>query len=88
MVEIDLDDEPGSLLDFLNAWWKVAASSFWVIPGLSRHVELKLLDLLTSQLYRELISHNVRVKDKKMTDRVFQKGHELLEATAELRQRR
>jgi len=40
-VEVDLDDEPGSLLDFLNAWRKVAASSFWVIHGLSLHIELE-----------------------------------------------
>ena len=55
-VEINLDDELESLLDFLNAWRKVAASSFWVIPGLSRHMKLELLDLLTSQLDQELIS--------------------------------
>ena len=27
-VEVDLDDEHGSLLDFLNAWRKVVASLF------------------------------------------------------------
>ena len=68
-MEIDLDDEPGLLLDFLNAWRKkVVASSFRVIPGLSRHIEIELLDLLTSQLDRELISYNMTVEDlrKKM----------------------
>jgi len=56
-VEINLDDEPRSLLDFLNAWRKkVTTSSFRVIPELSRHIELQLLDLLTSSLDRELIS--------------------------------
>jgi len=41
-----------------------------VIPGFSRHIELELLDFLTSQLDRELISHNVMVKDlKKRIDR-------------------
>ena len=50
-VDIDLDDEHESLLDFLNAWQKkVIASSFKVIPGLFRHIELELLDLLTFQL--------------------------------------
>jgi len=57
-VEIDLDDEPGSLQDFLNAWQrKVAKSSFQTIYGLPRSIELELLDLLISQLGRELISH-------------------------------
>ena len=67
-MEIDLDDESGSLLDFLNAWRKVTMSSFWVIPRLSRHVEVELLDLLTSQLDCDLISHNVTMEDlrKKM----------------------
>ena len=86
-MEIDLDGESGSLLDFLNAWQKkVAASSFRVIHGLSCHIELKLLDLLTSQLDRKLISHNVTVEDlrKKMSG-VFPKGRELLEATVKLR---
>ena len=49
-MEIDLDDKPGSLLDSLNVWREVVAGSLWGIPGLSRRVELKLLDLLTSQL--------------------------------------
>ena len=65
-MEVDLDDEPGSLLDFVNAWRKkVATSSFRVIPGLSYHIELELLDLLISQLDHELISHNVTVEDSK-----------------------
>ena len=68
-------------------WKKVAASSFRVIPGLSRHIELELLNLLTSQLDLELISHNVMVKNlKKRMGGVFQKGRELLEAMTELRQ--
>ena len=62
-VEIDLDDEPGSLLDFLNVWReKVAAGLFRGILGLSRPVEVKLLDLLVSQLDREFVSHNMMVK--------------------------
>ena len=45
-MNIHLDDEPVSLLDFLSAWCKkVVASSFRVILGLSRHIELELLDL-------------------------------------------
>ena len=61
-MEVDLDDAPGSLLDFLNAWReKVAVGKFLGIPGLSRPVELKLLDLLTSKLDHELISHNMTV---------------------------
>ena len=43
------DDEPEPLLDFLNAWWrKVTSSSSRAIHGLSRRIELELLDLLTS----------------------------------------
>ena len=46
-VEVNLDDEPRSLLDFLNTYRrKVASSLSWVIPGLSCHIELELLDLL------------------------------------------
>ena len=74
-------DEPGSLLDSLNAWQeKVTAGSFWGIPGLSRCVELKLLNLLTFQLDRELLSHNVTVGDlQKRMNGVLRKGYELLE---------
>ena len=86
-VEIDMDNEPKSLLDSLNTWWEIVADPFKGIPGLFRHVELKLLDLLTSQLDHELISHNVTVEDlKKRMGGVFQKRRELLEATIELRQ--
>ena len=46
-----------------------------MIPGLSHHIKLELFDLLTSQLDRKLISHNVTVKDlKKRIGGVFQKG--------------
>ena len=86
-VEIDMDDEPRSLLDSLNTWREVVADPFQGIPGLFRHVELKLLDLLTSQLDRELISDNATVGDlKRRMSGVFQRGRELLEASAELRQ--
>jgi len=62
--------------------------SFRGIPGLSRRVELKLLDLLISQLDRELISHNVVVGDlQRRVDRVLWEERELLEASAELRGR-
>jgi len=55
-VEIDLDDKPGSLLDPMNAWReKVVMGELSGIPGLSRPVELKILNLLTSQLDFELI---------------------------------
>ena len=61
-VEIDLDDEPRPFLDFLNAWRKkVATGELPRTPGLSRRIELKLLNHLTSQLDHELISHNVMV---------------------------
>ena len=54
-VEIDLDDEPGLLLDSLNFWLeKVAVGEFPRILGLSRPIELKLLKLITSQLDHEL----------------------------------
>ena len=57
MVKIKLDDEPESLLDFLNSWReKTVVGKLPGIPGLSRPVELKLLDLITSQLDRKLIS--------------------------------
>ena len=47
-VEIDLDDEYGSLLGFLNAWWeKVIMGEFPGNPGLSYPVKLELLDFLT-----------------------------------------
>ena len=60
-----------------------------MVPGLSRHIELELLDLLTSQLDHKLISHNVMVKNlKKKMGEVFQKGRELLEVTAKLRQKK
>ena len=56
-VKIDLDDDFGSLLDFLNAWReKSYRGDLPGILGLSRCVELKLLDFLTSQLDREFIS--------------------------------
>ena len=46
-VKIDMDNEPESLLDFLNAWReKVAVGDLSGIPELSLPVELKLLDLL------------------------------------------
>jgi len=49
-VDIDLDDEHESLLDFLNAWQrKDAKSSFRMIPGLPRRIELELLDLFISR---------------------------------------
>jgi len=86
-VEIDLDDEPEPLLNFLNAWReKVAMRELSGIPMLSYPVELKLLDLLTSQLDSELISHNMTVAGlRKRGNGVLQKGRELLEANASLR---
>ena len=73
----------------MNAWReKVVMGSFRGIPGLSRRVELKLLDLLISQLDRELISHNVVVGDlQRRVDGVLREERELLEASAELRGR-
>ena len=45
-VELDLNDEPGALLDFLNAHERrVAKILFRTLPGLPRHVELSVLDL-------------------------------------------
>ena len=56
-MKIDMDDEPETLLDFLNTWRKkVAVSLFRVIPGLSHHIELELLNRLTFQLYLELFA--------------------------------
>ena len=86
-VEIDLHNEPESLLDSLNAWReKVVVWELPGIPGLSRFVEFKLLNLLTSQLDHELISHNMTVVSlRKRIYGVLQKGCELLEVSASLR---
>ena len=55
-MEIDLNDKPGSLLDPMNAWReKVAMGELSRVPGLSRPVELKILNLLTSRMDFELI---------------------------------
>jgi len=44
------------------------------IPELSRPIELKLLNFLTSQLDRELVSHNmIMVGYKKSVDGVFKR---------------
>ena len=57
------------------------------IPGLLFHVEIKLLDLLTSQRECELVSHNVIAANlQRRIDRVLEQGHELLEASAKLRE--
>ena len=62
-MKIDLDDEPGLLLNSLNSWReKVTTGSFQGTFGLSRSIELKLLDLLVSQLDCELVSYNAIVK--------------------------
>ena len=56
------------------------------ILGLSRPIELKLLDFLTSQLDLELIAHNTLVAEhKKRVDDVLKKDHELLEASSSSR---
>ena len=75
-MEIDLDDEPRLLLDSLNAWQeKVVVGELSGIPGLSCSVELKLLNFFTSQLDRELISHNtIMTSHKKRVDDIFQKS--------------
>ena len=87
-MKIDLDDEPRSLLDFLNTWReKVAVGKLPGIPELSHPVEFKLLDLLTSQLDRELVSHNMIVAGlQRKLDGILQKGRELLEMSVELRE--
>ena len=47
-MELDLDDEPGALLEFLNACRRrIAKSLFRTLPGLSRRTELSVLDFLT-----------------------------------------
>ena len=87
-METDLDDKPGSLLDFLNVWLeKVAVGELPGIPRLSHSVELKLLDLLISQLDCVLISRNMIVASlRKRVDGFLQKGRELLVASASLRE--
>ena len=55
-MELDLDDEPKALLDFLNARQRrVAKSLFRMLIGLLRRLELAVLDFLTFQLHCELI---------------------------------
>ena len=86
-VEINMDDEHGSLLDSLNVWReKVVVGEFPGIPRLSCLIELKMLDLLTFELDRGLVSHNMIVIGlQKRVNRVIQKGRKLLEASANLR---
>ena len=56
------------------------------ILSLSRPIELELLDLLTSELDRELIAHNTIMAGHKMkVNDVLKKGRELLEASSSLR---
>ena len=59
-VKLDLDDESGA---FLNAKRKVTKSLYQTLPGLPRRIKPRMFDFLTSQLDRELISHNVMVSD-------------------------
>jgi len=77
-------------LDSLNAWLeKVVSGELLGIPGLSRPVKIRLLDFLTSQRDRELISHNMIVPvHKKRVNDILQKGHELLEASSSLRRKK
>ena len=42
---------------------RVAKSLYRTLHGLPRHIEFGLLDFLTFQLDRELISHNVMVSN-------------------------
>ena len=58
-VELDLDDEPETLLIFLNARRQSAKSLYRTLPGLPRRIKLGLLDFLTSKLDRELSSHDI-----------------------------
>jgi len=71
----------------LNVWWeKILVGEILGISGLSYSIELKLLNILTSQLDRELISHNMTMVGlRKSMDEVPQKGPELLMASALLR---
>ena len=75
------------MLDFLNARRRrVAKSLYWTLPGLPRYIELELLDFLTFQLDRELISHNVIMSDlEERMSEVFLKSHNMLEAMNGLR---
>ena len=71
-MELDHDDEPKALLDFLNARRRrVAKSLFWMLLGLPRCIELAVLDFLTLLLDRKLISHNVMVGNVKEGMRSF-----------------
>jgi len=87
-VELDLDDDPEALLVFLNAWLRrVTKSLYRTLPGLPHGIELVLLDFLTSQLDRKLISHNVMVSDlEKKVPKVFSKSHDMLEVMEGLKQ--
>ena len=59
------------------------------IPALSHSVKLKLLNLLTSQLDRELTSYNTIMDGlKQRVDKVLQKGRKLLDASSSLRKKK
>ena len=86
-VELDLDDEPGALLDFLNARRRrVAKSLFQTLLGLPCRIELTVLNFLTLQLDRKLISHNVMVGDlEERVCEVFLKSSNMLEEMKKMR---
>ena len=86
-IELDLDDEPGALLHFLNAHRRrVAKSLFWTLPGLPRRIELTVLDFFTLQLDRELIFHNVMVSNlEERVCEVFLKSTDMLKEMKMLR---
>ena len=45
-MELDLDNEPGALLDFLNApRRRVVKSLFWILPGLPHRIDSCLIFL-------------------------------------------
>ena len=72
---------------FLNAKWRrVVKNLHRSLSGLSRRIELGLLDFLTFQLDRELISHNVMVSElEERVHKMFSKSAGMLEAMEELK---
>jgi len=53
-IDLGLDNEPGSLLDFLQTRQEVVKrSGIQLVPGLSLRVEVTLYNCLILQLYRK-----------------------------------
>ena len=78
-VDIDLDDKPWIIAGLLECLVEKGCRVCWMLPEITCHIELRLLDFLTSRLDRELISHNVRASDlEERVNKVFLKPRDML----------